>query len=1413
MATAGKADRVTTYASTEAKEAQSRAAMRVLARVWAARGFFGGLLAIGLGLAGQISLTAGNDPSAAQRYYLLALIVLIASFLHPSWPFGKRGLGTGEQVTAVVDGSEGRAPVPAPTDMAGMIAVRASDEAIVGSAMQVASAAPPVVSTLPTRRAQARHAHAATISGPEREVSQADGVAASSKVPKRDLLARWGALRASLGWRVTLPGLALTLVLAVASWLVLQSNIADPLGGWLWAASLATLIVTTLGAPGWPRFGVRLQDGASVQVEARRGVPLHGPWDDFFARGVPRLPLRSEAIAIGGILLVALILRLINLEYHPGIFGDEGERGMVARAINEGSPHLMWDAGWWGVPNLYFYLVAPLLRIFGDNMVGDRMLSVISGVLAVWFCYKIGRLLWGPRVGLIAGAMLAFSPLALQFSRLAGESTPTGTLWVASFYFFFMALRHRRWSDWALAGTLAGFSLYFYAAGKLIIPLLATLGAYCLIRWHKEFFRQYALGFVLLGVAFLLTFMPYGIFSAKNNWFNFVGRANETSIFSPGNQAGTFGRYNLPYDPAWANQSLTDNFRQNPLAWGGLLFQQMREATDVFHRRSDQVVFYRHEKNNGSMFSPMWAVLALLGLGYAAWKVFDGRFALLSIMFWWGMAGTALTVDTPNLQRIDGAWPVVMLFPALILDRVVAGAWPLNLKLARKWLSVPIAALLVYFGVDSYQEYFVHYASLCPYCRDTTQARYALALGQDYKAYQMGAGGWDVYFGYGSTRFLAKGVEGRDMLAAPDTLPITDNNGKGAAFIIYDNNREYLPILRLMYPGGIEEPVKGGDDVAYFTSYKLTREQLATFQTVRVITFSSRSSAHARDVPSFGVSGFSKAEAVSADTYLNWYAGVIAPNYGTYTFALNGSGGAKLEIDGRVVIAASSNSEQRQVEVVLAKGLHDVSLVGALGDMSNLELLWSSGGAPPAPIEAQYLYNGPVGGLSAEVGSLPSVDALTTANPFAEAPPASRRSDPFIGYREGSQVFGTAPIFIRWQGKLDAPTEGDYAFSVNSNGPSIVRINGQTVVNNGTGSEPSPGTVRLTAGQHDVDIRYLWQNGPARMEWLWTPPGGQMELVPPTVLTPLKRSWTRDELPNAPAASILPPQAAPEKIEARKPVVVLGVDAGLDKPRGLAVDGQGNIYIGDRGNHRVVVLSADGKVARTVGKAPADEKNPQQGELEDIKDVAVAADGSLYVLEAMGRVQVFNSTGEVGVALTQEQLGTYAPNGLALGQDGSIYVADTGHSRVLKLPPGGQPLESQVSLTGSDADKAEQPVDAVTDPANPALLYAIDLKDRIAQFGPDNTIIKQWRTPVGRDEGGASKLAISPDGGTVYMSDPDRQRVAVLSVADGAVTYFGGNGTDAGQFRSPSGIAVGQDGRVYVLDRVLGSVQVFDLSK
>jgi tripartite motif-containing protein 71 len=220
--------------------------------------------------------------------------------------------------------------------------------------------------------------------------------------------------------------------------------------------------------------------------------------------------------------------------------------------------------------------------------------------------------------------------------------------------------------------------------------------------------------------------------------------------------------------------------------------------------------------------------------------------------------------------------------------------------------------------------------------------------------------------------------------------------------------------------------------------------------------------------------------------------------------------------------------------------------------------------------------------------------------------------------------------------------------------------------------------------------------------------------------------------------------------------------------------------------------------------------------------VAVGSDGLIYVLDVSNRVQVFTPEGEHRGSYEPVQLGLYGPNGIASGKwaagDG-IFVAVTGQSRLVFLPllaavQGGQSglPESAVSISVQGISGFEQPVDVAVDPTGSGLVYAIDLRDRIMQLkvgtGGAWEIVRQWPVPVGRNEGG-SRLAVSPDGKRVYMSDPDRKRVAWLDVERGFVSYFGAVGNEAGKFGSPSGVAVGPDGKVYVSDGELGNVQVF----
>ena len=78
---------------------------------------------------------------------------------------------------------------------------------------------------------------------------------------------------------VTAPLLALSLVLTVTSAYMLWRDITSPLGGWLWALALASLLLSFVGAP---------TPAPSAEPDTQsKGMP--GPYSDFFARGVPLL--------------------------------------------------------------------------------------------------------------------------------------------------------------------------------------------------------------------------------------------------------------------------------------------------------------------------------------------------------------------------------------------------------------------------------------------------------------------------------------------------------------------------------------------------------------------------------------------------------------------------------------------------------------------------------------------------------------------------------------------------------------------------------------------------------------------------------------------------------------------------------------------------------------------------------------------------------------------------------------------------------------------------------------------------------------------------------------------------------------------------------------------------------------------
>lgn len=129
----------------------------------------------------------------------------------------------------------------------------------------------------------------------------------------------------------------------------------------------------------------------------------------------------------------------------------------------------------------------------------------------------------------------------------------------------------------------------------------------------------------------------------------------------------------------------------------------------------------------------------------------------------------------------------------------------------------------------------------------------------------------------------------------------------------------------------------------------------------------------------------------------------------------------------------------------------------------------------------------------------------------------------------------------------------------------------------------------------------------------------------------------------------------------------------FDYARGLAVDSQGNIYVGDVMNNRVQKFDSNGNYITQWGS-----KGNGNGQFDPIGGIAVDSKDCVYVSDlGSHRIEKFDSNGNYTM-----QWGAYGttdgrfmyPWGLAVDSQDNILVADTGNQRVQKFDSGGNYL-------------------------------------------------------------------------------------------------------------------------------------------
>jgi hypothetical protein len=307
-----------------------------------------------------------------------------------------------------------------------------------------------------------------------------------------------------------------------------------------------------------------------------------------------------------------------------------------------------------------------------------------------------------------------------------------------------------------------------------------------------------------------------------------------------------------------------------------------------------------------------------------------------------------------------------------------------------------------------------------------------------------------------------------------------------------------------------------------------------------------------------------------------------------------------------------------------------------------------------------------------------------------------------------------------------------------------------------------------------------------------------------------------------------------------------GSAARFNDPSGVTLDVDGNLYVADGVNHTIRKIAPNGTVTTLAGKAGQSGRSDGTG--EDARfyypfGVAVDGDKNVYVADRFNRVirmvtpegivtTVFGSGQRPSIFDTGDGTGTdasfYEPSGIALGGN-HLYVADGPHHtiRMIDLETrevttlAGKPGVAGPTTSGETGDgtgsgaRFNNPQGIVVD--GMGNLEVADTNNhtirRVTPNGEVTTIAGSAGmsgSENGTGDGARFKrpVGVGTDGsGNLYVADQENQRIRKIT-PNGIVNTLAGkflgsdDGTgDTARFARPNGVVSDSIGNLYVSDR------------
>jgi 4-amino-4-deoxy-L-arabinose transferase-like glycosyltransferase len=205
----------------------------------------------------------------------------------------------------------------------------------------------------------------------------------------------------------------------------------------------------------------------------------------------PAIGRRTAWLVLGAILLVALALRLWNLDHGlPFAYNADEAEHFVPKAVEMFRGSL--DPGYYENPPALTYLLYAIFNVRfgpGRDLVRDfaadpeaafltaRAAVALIGTLVAGLAYWAGARFFDRRAGLVAAALMAVAFLPVFYSKHALNDVVTLAPVTVALVGCLLAYERGRWYDWALAGGAVGVATATkYTAGAMLLTVAVAAG-------------------------------------------------------------------------------------------------------------------------------------------------------------------------------------------------------------------------------------------------------------------------------------------------------------------------------------------------------------------------------------------------------------------------------------------------------------------------------------------------------------------------------------------------------------------------------------------------------------------------------------------------------------------------------------------------------------------------------------------------------------------------------------------------------------------------------------------------------------------------------------------------------------------------------------------------------------------------